>query len=159
MDVQRGAEVAHRLVVPGAWAVEQPESQDHAAPAGACEALGLLLSDERRAKDRQDLADWRVLGDRPVRRVDEGDGGLDVDRSPGRNRRIDEDPRRVRTQPIVLSPRLGIRDLVERADPGRQVQDAIHAAHGVGDRGGVEEIELLAPGHLKLMAGGLRERP
>jgi hypothetical protein len=49
-DVQRGAEVAHRLVIPGARAVEQPESQDDATAAGEREALGLLLGDgaERR---------------------------------------------------------------------------------------------------------------
>jgi hypothetical protein len=39
------------------------------------------------------------------------------------------------------------------------VQDAIDIAHGVGDGGGVEEVELLAPGHRELMAGGLREGP
>ena len=39
------------------------------------------------------------------------------------------------------------------------MQDALDVAHGVGDRGGVEEVELLAPGHRELMARGLRERP
>ena len=66
-DVQRGAEVAPRLVVAGAGAVEPPESQDDAASAGAREALSLLLGDERGAQDRQDLADWRVLGHGAVR--------------------------------------------------------------------------------------------
>jgi hypothetical protein len=38
------------------------------------------------------------------------------------------------------------------------VQDAIDTAHGVGDRGGIEEIELLVPWHREIMARGLRER-
>ena len=159
VDVERGAEVAHRLVVPGARAVEQPQSQHDAASAGAGEALGLLLGDERGAQDRQDLADRCVLGRRAARRVDERDGGLDVDRRAGRDRRVDEDPRSVRAKPIVLAPRVRIRDLLERADPGRQVQDAVHVAHGVGDRGGIEEVELLVPRHRELMTRGLRERP
>ena len=158
-DVQRGAEVGHRRVFAGARAVEQPQSQDDAASAGAGEALGLLLGGERGAQERQDLADRRVLGHRAVRRVDERDGGLDVDRHPGRDRRVDEDPRSVRAKPIVLAPRVRIRELLDRADPGRQVQDAVDVAHGVGDRGGVEEVELLAPGHRQLMARGLREGP
>jgi hypothetical protein len=53
VDVQRGAEVAHRLVVPGARAVEQPQSEDDAASAGAGEALSLRLGGERGAQDRQ----------------------------------------------------------------------------------------------------------
>ena len=113
-DVQRGAEVAHRLVVPGARAVEQPESQDDASSAGAREPLSLLLGGERGAQDRQDLADRRVLGRRAVRRVDKRDGGLDVDLRAGCDRRVDEDPRSVRAKPIVLAPRVRIRDLVER---------------------------------------------
>jgi hypothetical protein len=39
------------------------------------------------------------------------------------------------------------------------VQDAVDVAQGVGDPGGVEEVELLARGHRELMARGLRERP
>ena len=155
--MQRRAEVAFRLLEPGAWAVEQSESQDDAASAGAREALSLLLGDECGAQDRQDLADRRVLGHRAIRRVDKRDGRLNVDLRAGRDRRIDEDPRSVRAQPIVLAPRIRIRDLLERRDPGRQVQDAIDVARGVGDRGGVEEVELVAPGHRELMVRGLRE--
>src|SRR5437762_11360616 len=119
--MQRGAEVAHRPVVPGARAVEQPQSQDDTASPGPGEALGLLLGGERGAQDRQDLADWRVLGNRAVWRVDKCDGGLDVDLSAGGDRGVDEDPRSVRAKSIVLAPRFRVRDLVERADPGRQV--------------------------------------
>jgi hypothetical protein len=36
---------------------------------------------------------------------------------------------------------------------------AIDVAHGVGHRGGIEEVELLMAGHRELMACGLRERP
>ena len=39
------------------------------------------------------------------------------------------------------------------------MQDAVDVAHGVGDRGRVEEVELLAPGHRELVARGLCEGP
>ena len=156
-DVQRGAEVGQRRVFAGARAVEQPQSQDDAASAGAGEAFSLLLGGERGTQERRDLADRCVLGYRAVLRVDEGDGGLDVDRHAGRNRRVDEDPRSVGAEPVVLAPRVWIRELLDRADPGRQVQYAIDVAHGVGDRGGVEEVELLMPGHRELVARGLRK--
>jgi hypothetical protein len=71
--VQRGPEVAERAVVAGARAVEQPQSQDDAASAGAGEALGLLLGGERGAQDRRNLADWRALGHRAFRRIGERD--------------------------------------------------------------------------------------
>ena len=145
------------LPVPGPSS--SPEPQDDAAPAAAREALGLPLGVERGAQDRQDLADRRVLGHRAVGRIDEGDGGLDVDCRPGRERRVDEDPRSVRTEPVVLAPGVRVRELLERADPGRQVQDAIHPAHGFGDRGGIEEVELRARRHRDLVAGCLREGP
>jgi DNA-binding CsgD family transcriptional regulator len=158
-DVQRGAELGKRPVVAGAGAVEQPQSQDDAASAGAREAFGLLLGGERRAQDRRDLADRRVLGHRAVRWVDERDGGLDVHLHIARDRRVDEELRCVRAKPIVLAPRVRIRELLEWADSGREVQDTVDVAHGGGDCGGVEEIELLVSGHLELMAGGLREWP
>jgi hypothetical protein len=75
------------------------------------------------------------------------------------DRRVLEDPRSIRAKPIVLAPRVRIRDLLERADPGRQMQDAIDVAHGAGDRGRVEEIELVVSGHRALMACGVREWP
>ena len=43
-DVERGAEVAHRLLEPRTGAVEEPESQDHTAPAGAGKAIGKTQS-------------------------------------------------------------------------------------------------------------------
>ncbi len=156
-DVQRGAEVAPRLVEPGARAVEQPKPQHDAASAGAREALSLLFGNEGGTQDRQDLADRRVLRHGAVRRVDECDRGLDIDRRTGCDRRVDEDSRRVRAKPVVFAPRVRIRDLLDRADPRRQVQDAVDVAHGVGDSRGVEEVELLVRGHRELVARGVGE--
>ena len=142
-DVQCGAEIAHRLVEPRTRTVEQPKSQDDTAPAGASEALSLPLGDERGAQDRQNLADRRVLAHGPVRRIDKRDRGLNVNPRPGRDRRVDEDPRSVRAKPVILAPRVRFRHPVERTDPGRQVQHAVDVARGLGDRGGIEEVELV----------------
>jgi hypothetical protein len=42
-----------------------------------------------------------------------------------------------------------IRDLLDRANPGRQVQNGIDVAHGVGDRRRVEEVEGRATPHTR----------
>jgi hypothetical protein len=85
--------------------------------------------------------------------------GWTYDDHAGRDRRVDEDPRSVGAKAIVLAPRVRIRDLIGSADPGRQVQDSIDVAHRVGYRGGIEEVQLLVPGHRDFMARSLREGP
>jgi hypothetical protein len=91
LDVQRGTKVADGLVVAGARAVQEPKPQHHAAPAGLGEALGLLLGGEREAQDRRDVGDGCGLGHGPLPGMDEGHGGLDVDRRACRDCRVDED--------------------------------------------------------------------
>src|SRR5262249_56393895 len=103
------------------------------AAAGTGEALSLLLGGERGAQELRNLADRRVLGHRAVLRVDERDGGLDVDLRTGRDRRVDEDPRSTRAKPVVLTPRFRIREQLDWTHSRRQVQDPVDVAHGGGD--------------------------
>ena len=126
----RGAHARHRrcaawrrsrpsVLEPRARAVEQPESQDDAASAGVGEALSLLLGGERGAQDRQYLPDRRVLGTGPSGQGrTKRDGGLNVDLRAGRDSRVDENPRSVRAEPIVLAPRVRIEILLRASRSG-----------------------------------------
>ena len=86
-----------------------------------------LLGDDRRVQGA--LAGYRgVLVHRTSRRVDERHGRLDVHRGPDPERGIHQDPRRLDPQPVVLVPRIGMGDLVERQDARGQVDDGVDAA-------------------------------
>jgi hypothetical protein len=91
LDVECGTEVADGLVVAGARAVQEPKPQHQAAPAGLGEALGLLLGGETGVQDRRGRRRWVWPRTRSLPGVDEGHGGLDVDRRACRDCRADED--------------------------------------------------------------------
>jgi len=98
--------------------IEQPEAKNDPPPATLREPLGRTLRGERGLQDRGDVRNRRVFGDRAVGGIDERHGGLDVHGDAGRERGVDQDPRGLRAQPVVLPPRLRVPELIEGLDPG-----------------------------------------
>src|SRR3954452_11060009 len=113
-DIDCGAKRRQRPVVAGAATIEQPQPKHDAASTGAGEPLRLLLGGKCGSQDRRTLADRRLLGHPSVLGVDERDGRLEVDLYAGGDRRVDDDPRSVRAKPIVLAPRVGMSEQLER---------------------------------------------
>jgi hypothetical protein len=93
----------------------------------------LALGHERRAEIGSHRAGRRVLVGGRVRRVDERHRGLDERPHAGLDPSVDEHAHRVRAQPVVLPPRLGMVELLPGRDPGGQMQDRVAAAHRMPD--------------------------
>jgi hypothetical protein len=96
-NVQGGAVAGVRQLVACAGAVEEAEAQNDSAPARGREANGLLLGHQRRAQVLRHLAERRLLVDEAVRRVEEGDAGLNVRLGLRCKRGVDKEPRRLRS--------------------------------------------------------------
>ncbi|HUC22462.1 MAG TPA: hypothetical protein VMA73_07110 [Streptosporangiaceae bacterium] len=146
------------MVLAGTRSVEQPQAQHHAAPPGGGERPDLLLGGKGGAQDDRDFSDRRVLGDRPIAWVDEGDGRLNVRLDVGGQSGVDQDGRCLGAQPVVILPSLGLLYPVQRLDAGRQVKHGVNAAHGRAHGAGSNNQARPARGH-HLMPVRLHEWP
>ncbi len=97
--------------------------------------------------------DGCLLVGRPVGGVDERHRGLDVGLDTALERRVDEDSRRFGPQPVVLLPRPGLVEQIERPDLGREMEYRVDVAHRLLDGTGVEQIEFAVRGREPLVPG------
>ena len=144
------------------WPVPGPSSRPRRRttprrPAPANRSL--LLGRERRLQVGPNLADRRVLVDRPLRRIDERDRGLDIGLRRAGQSRINEEARRVLSQAIVLAPCSQVADSFARRNPRREVEDRVRVPDGLRHTGGIEEVELVVTGSPNVVPLGREERP
>jgi hypothetical protein len=96
------------------------------------------------------VPEWGVLVDFALGRIDERDRRLHVDLRPGHERRVDEQPRGVCPEPVVLPPGVGVASSLAWRNPRSEVVDGLDLEKRFPDAPRVEQIELA-------MIGGANE--